>query len=45
MIAFDARHEKTDFKVLVVVIPKERLAGWGLAITTDYSTAFSDYIL
>ena len=25
----EARHKKTDFKVFVVVIPKEGLAGWG----------------
>ncbi len=27
--SFDARHEKKDLKVFVVVIPKEGLAGWG----------------
>ncbi len=27
----DARHEKTDLKVFVIVIPKEGLAGWGSA--------------
>ncbi len=27
----DARHEKTDLKVFVVVVPKEGLAGGGLA--------------
>ncbi len=47
----DARHEKTDLKVVVVVIPKEGLAGWGpanpsLGMTPTlkyYSTAFIDY--
>ncbi len=47
------RHEKTDLKVFVVVIPKEGLAGWGptnpsLGMTPTmkyYSTAFIDYIL
>ncbi len=49
----DTRHEKTDLKVLVVVIPKEGLVGWGpanpsLSMTPTikyYSTAFIDYIL
>ncbi len=47
------RHEKTDLKIFVVVIPKEGLAGWGptnpsLGMTPTikyYSTAFIDYIL
>ena len=47
------RHEKTDFKVFLVVIPKEGLAGWvpanpslGMTLTIKYySTAFIDYIL
>ncbi len=49
----DMRHEKTDLKIFVVVIPKEGLAGWGpanpsLGITPTikyYSTAFIHYIL
>ncbi len=53
IFSFDARHEKTDLKVLVVVIPKEGLEGWspanpslGMALTIKYySTAFIDYIL
>ena len=30
-VQVDVRHEKTDLKVFVVVIPKEGLAGWGPA--------------
>ncbi len=30
-LSFDMRHEKTDLKVFVVVIPKEGLAGRGSA--------------
>ncbi len=49
----DARHEKTDLKVFVVVIPKEGLAGCGptntsvgmTPTTKYYSTAFIDYTL
>ncbi len=28
---FDMRHEKTDLKVFVVIIPKEGMVGWGPA--------------
>ncbi len=28
------RHEKTELKVFVIVIPKEGLVGWGLANPT-----------
>ncbi len=31
MTVTDVRHEKTDLKVFIVVIPKEGLAGWGSA--------------
>ena len=49
----DVRHKKTDFRVFVVVIPNEGLAGWGpvnpsLGMTPTikyYSTAFIGYIL
>ena len=42
--SYDARHEKTDLKVFVVIIPKEGLAGWGpanpslgITLTTEYN--------
>ena len=53
MTVNDTGHKKTDVKVFVVVIPKERLVDWGhanpsLGMTPTvkyYSTAFIDYIL
>ena len=53
MITYDTCHEKTDLKVIFGAIPKEGLAGWGLAnpslgmrLTIKYySTTFKDYIL
>ena len=40
----DARHEKTDIKIFVVVIPKEGLTDWvptkpslGMTLTTEYN--------
>ncbi len=40
----DARHEKTDLKVFVIVIPKDGLAGWdpanpslGMTPTAEYN--------
>ena len=48
LLTCDARHEKTNLKIFVVVIPKEGLAGWGpanpslgMTLTTKYySTDF-----
>ena len=50
---YEVHHEKTDIKVLVMVIPNKGLAGWGLTNPSlgmtltirYYSTAFIDYIL
>ena len=39
----DARHEKTDFKVFVVVILKEGLAGWGPANLSLGMTPTTEY--
>ncbi len=40
-----ARHEKTDLKVFVVVIPKEELAGWGPANPSLGMTPTTEYNL
>ena len=41
----DERHEKTDLKVFVVVIPKDGLAGWGPANPSLGMTPTTEYNL
>ncbi len=41
----DACHEKTDFKVFVIVMPKEGLAGWGPANPSLGMTPTTEYNL
>ena len=41
----EARHKKTGFKVFVVVIPKEGLAGWGPANPSLGMTPTTEYNL
>ncbi len=44
-VTFDACHEKTDLKVFVVAIIKEKLAGWGPNNPSLGMTATSEYNL
>ena len=41
----DVRHEKTDLKVLVIVIPKEGLVGWSPANPSVDMTPTTEYSL
>ncbi len=44
-ITHDARHEKTDLKIFVLIIPKEGLAGWGPANPSLDVTPTTEYNL